>query len=82
MGSMWAGIYFPHMGYTCGIHIGNENRFRMGPIWDLSGIQYGTHVFLRYITRFPYGYHMNARCFPDGSHVNPGLIRGFLDVFY
>ena len=69
---------------------GNENGFRMGPIWGLSGIQYRTHVFLRYITHvshvdpiyFPYGYHMNARCFPDGSHVNLGLIPVFLDVFY
>ena len=80
--------YRPHMGYTWGIHIGSENGFRMGPIWYLSGIQF----FLRYITHvshvdpihiyFPCGYHMNARCFPDGSRVNPGLTPGFLDVFY
>ena len=80
--------YRPHMGYTWGIHIGSENGFRMGPIWYLSGIQF----FLRYITHvshvdpihiyFPCGYQMNARCFPDGSRVNPGLTPGFLDVFY
>ena len=46
---------------------------------SLLSITHVSHVDPIY---FPYGYHMNARCFPDGSHVNPGLIPGFLDVFY
>ena len=71
MGSMWAGIYFPHMGSTCGIPIGNENRFRMGPIWNLSGIQYGTHVFLRYITRFPCGSHILPIWIPHECQMFP-----------
>ena len=85
MGSMCAEIWATH-----GIQIGNENGFRIGPIQDLSGIQYGTHIFLRYITHvshvdpiyFPYGFHMYARCFLDVCHVNPGLIPCFLGVFH
>ena len=63
--------YRSHMGYTYGIHIGNENGFWMGPIrpiWDLSGIQYGTHVILRYITHVS---HVDPIYFPCGSHIFP-----------
>ena len=60
--------YRPHMGYPCGIHIGNENGFSMGPIWDLSGIHYGTHVFLRYITHVS---HVGPIYFPCGSQILP-----------
>ena len=57
-----------------GIYLG----FSMGPM-SFSDTLHVSHADPIY---FPYGYHMNARCFPDGSHVNPGLIPGFLDVFY
>ena len=56
------------MGYTCGIHIGNENGFSMSPIWDLSGIQYGTVVFLRYITHVS---HVGPIYFSCGSQILP-----------
>ena len=54
----------------------------MGFIWDSVWDPCLSQIHYTFPMRIPYGYHINARCFPDGSHVNPGLIRGFLDVFY
>ena len=83
--------YRPHMGYTCGIHIGSENGFRnrMGPIWDLSGIQYGTHVFLRYITHvshvdpiwIPHECQMFPRWLLCKSFFNPRFLGCILLMF-
>ena len=59
--------YRPHMGKTCGIHIGNENGSYMGFIWDsiwdpcLSQIHY--------------------TCFPCGSHILPMWIPHECQMF-
>ena len=53
--------------------------FNMGPMSFSDTL----HTFPMWIPyTFHMIYHMNARCFPGGSHVNLGLIPGFLDVFY
>ena len=81
--------YRPHMGKTCGIHIGNENGSHMGFIWDsiwdpcLSQIHY---------TCFPYGSHIlpiwiphECQMFPKWlsckSWFNPRLLGCILLMF-